>query len=52
MIDVMRIKFTYAFVLDRNFGILIIVKPGRDRSVTTATAKNANELEPGRDLIR
>jgi len=28
MIDVMCIKFTYVFALDRNFEILILVKPG------------------------
>jgi len=51
-IDVMRIKFTYVFVLDRNFEILILVKPGRDRSVTTAKVSSTNQLEPGSNLIR
>jgi len=48
----MHIKFTYVFVLDRNFEILILVKPGRDRSVTTAKVGSTNQLEPGSDLIR
>ena len=52
IIIVMHIKFTYVFVLDRNFEILILVKPGRDRSVTTAKVSSANQLEPGNDLIR
>ena len=52
MIDVLHIKFTYAFVLDRNFEILILVKPGRDRSVTTAKVSSTNQHEPGSDLIR
>ena len=52
MIDVLNIKFTYAFVLDKNLEILILVKPGRDRSVTTAKVSSTNQLEPGSDLIR
>jgi len=47
----MHIKFTYVFVLYRNFEILILVKPGRDRSVTTAKVSNTNQLEHGSDLI-
>ena len=42
MIDVLHVKFTYAFVLDRNFEILILVKLGRDRSVTTAKVSSTN----------
>ena len=52
MIDIMHIKFTYVFVLDRNFEIVILVKPGRDRSVTTAEVNSTNQLERGSDLIR
>ena len=49
---VMHIKFTYVTVLDKNFEILILVKSGRDRSVTTAKVSSTNQLEPGSDLIR
>jgi len=42
MTDVMHIKFMYLFVLDRNFEILILVKPGRDRKVTTAKVSGTN----------
>ena len=52
MIDLLHIKYAYAFVLDRNFEILILVKPGRDRSVTTATVSSTNQLQPGSDFIR
>ena len=48
---VMHVKFTYVFVLGRNYEILILVKPGRDRSVTTATVSSTNQLEPGSHLI-
>jgi len=48
----MHVKFTYVFLLDRNFEILIFVKPGRDRSVTTATVSSTNQVEPGSHLIR
>jgi len=48
----MHIKFTYVFVLDRNFEILILVKAGRDPSVTTAKVSSTNQLEPSSDLIR
>jgi len=51
-VHVMHIKFTYVFVLDRNFEILILLKPGRDRSVTTAKLSSTNQLERGSDLIR
>jgi len=51
MIDVLHIKFTYIFVLDRNFETLILVKPGRDRSVTTAKVSSTNQLEPSSHLI-
>ena len=47
MIDVLHIKFTYAFVLDRNFEILILVNSGRDRSVTTAKSAVLTSLNPG-----
>ena len=49
---VMYIKFTYVFLLHRNFEILILVKPGRDRSVTTAKVSSTNQLQPGSDFIR
>jgi len=42
MINLMRNKFTYVIVLDRNFEILILVKPGRDLSVTTAKVSSTN----------
>ena len=38
--------------LDRKFEILILVKPERDRPVTTAKVSSTNQLEPGSDLIR
>jgi len=40
---VVHIKFTYVSVLDRSFEILILVKPGRDRSVTTAKVSCTNQ---------
>jgi len=52
MIDVLHIIFTYTFVLERNFEILILVKPGRDRSVTTAKVSSTNWLETGSDVIQ
>jgi len=52
MIDKMHIKFIYVFVLDRKFEILILVKPGIDRSFTTAKVRRTNHIEPGSDLIR
>ena len=42
MIDVLQIKFTHTFVLGRNFEILILVKPGTDRSVTTAKVSSTH----------
>ena len=49
---VMHVTFTFVFAFDRNFEILIIWNPGRDRLVTTATVSSTNRLELGSDLSR
>ena len=40
--DVMHVKFTHDVVLGRNLEILLLLKPGRDRSVTAAKVSNTS----------
>jgi len=40
LITVMHVKFTHDIVLGRNLKILLLLKPGRDRSVTVAKVSN------------
>ena len=51
-ICVTRVSFTFVFLFNRNFEILILRNPGRDRLVIAATVSSSNQLEPGSDLIR
>jgi hypothetical protein len=39
---VMHVKFTHNIVLGRNLEILLLLKPGRDRSVTAAKVSNTS----------
>ena len=48
----MHVTFTFVFVFDRNYKILMLWNSGRDCLVTTANVSSINSLEPGSDLIR
>jgi len=40
--NVMHVKFTHDILLGRSIKILLLLKPGRDRSVTVAKVSNTS----------